>query len=349
MKSKSIILIAVSLGFGLVAAIGISQVMGRNTAPPAPVKEKTLPVLVSADYMDARAEILEGAVTLEQWPESLVPPDAVSSLDQVKDKVLNCRVAKKMPILQQYLVNRRDVDVLPIPPGYKVVGIKLPADDLIAGLLNPGDTVDLIGVFNSEKTKVSRTFLTKVKVFSVNNRTTPDIERGKEQRGSQGGIVGVLLTKTQAEKLILAQKVAQIKLVLCSADADNGTQVAQENQADTTTDDFSDEVEKPVETPKFGGFEAMISKLVSGGGDEITHQMVMVTPDGPISFVFRKEAPLPQRIEGYTAPSSAKLALPAPNPQNLEDDTADFDDSADSPTDSLPPEIAGDSDSATKE
>lgn len=302
MKSKSLILIAVSLGFGLVAAIGISQVLGRNNNPPPTPKQELKPILVAQDHLDAYGELVEPKIAVEKWPASLVPPDAISSLEETKDKVVNCRVAKKMPILKQMVVHRNEVSRLSIPKNYKVMGIKLPADDVLSGLLSPGDVVDLIGVFTNDKTKVSRTFLTSIRVFSVNNKTAPDMDRGKS--GSQGAIVGVLLTKSQAEKLILAQKVAQIKLVLRSQDNDSNAVAATEaeDRDGVSTDDFS-EGNHVEEQPKLDSDEGFLGRLLQGRSEsQITHQMVMVTPEGPVSYVFHKDSPVPQRIDGYMTP-----------------------------------------------
>ncbi len=54
MKSKSFMLMILSMGFGLIAAIGISQVMGRNNGP-AVKAPKMGPVLVAADHLDHNA------------------------------------------------------------------------------------------------------------------------------------------------------------------------------------------------------------------------------------------------------------------------------------------------------
>jgi Flp pilus assembly protein CpaB len=336
MKSKSIVLMAVSLGFGLVAAIGISQVMGRNNSQQNAPKQETRPVMVAIDHLDAYAELTEANVSIENWPATLVPPDAIISFDETKDKLLNCRVAKKMPLLRQMVVNRNEVNRLAIPKNYKVLGIKLPADDVIGGLLSPGDVVDLIGVFTTDKkNKVSRTFLTGIRVFSVNNKTAPDLDRGKS--GSQGAIVGVLLTKSQAEKLILAQKVAQIKLVLRSED--NDSKAVASNEGDSSdgfsTEDFSPDDES-TEEPRSDNDDSMLKKLLAGRIESsVSHQMVMVTPDGPVSFVFHRDSPLPERIDGYLMQaSSPKMVDPADQADPAASDTDEAADSDDSGADS---------------
>jgi Flp pilus assembly protein CpaB len=336
MKSKSLVLIAVSLGFGLVAAIGISQVLGRNNNPPPTPKQELKPILVAQDHLDAFGELVETKIAVEKWPASLVPPDALSSIEETKDKVVNCRVAKKMPILKQMVVHRNEVNRLAIPKNYKVMGIKLPADDVLSGLLSPGDVVDLIGVFTNDKTKVSRTFLTNIRVFSVNNKTAPDQDRGKS--GSQGAVVGVLLTKGQAEKLILAQKVAQIKLVLRSQESDSNAIAATEvdDRDGVSTDDFSED-NHVQEQPKPDNDESFLGRLLQGRTEsQISHQMVMVTPDGPVSYVFHKDSPVPQRIDGYLNPEPARISMDSSGEANPSDETTTtVEDSVESDVDSV--------------
>jgi Flp pilus assembly protein CpaB len=305
--------------------------------------------MVALDHLDAYAELTEEKVVIENWPASLVPPDAVTSFEETKDKLLNCRVAKKMPVLKQMVVNRNEVSRLAIPKNYKVLGIKLPADDVLAGLLSPGDVVDLIGVFTTDKkNKISRTFLTSIRVFSVNNKTAPDMDRSKGS--SQGAVVGVLLTKTQAEKLILAQKVAQIKLVLRSEEND-GKAIAStdaDSEDGFSTEDFSPE--ESTEEAKTEGEDLLKKLLTAGSQSSIHHQMVMVTPDGPVSFVFHRDSPLPERIEGYLMQASSTRRAAADDQANpAASEPSETDDADDSDADTLSadePDAAADSDTA---
>jgi Flp pilus assembly protein CpaB len=220
MKSKSIVLIAISLGFGLVAAIGISQVMGRNSGNAEADLNKR-PVVLALEDMDVMTELTEEKIVIEQWPAQFVPEGVAGSLDEIKNKVVCSRVAKRFPIYSRDLVDKNEAARLVIPRGFKVVAIKVPADDVINGLLQPGDLVDIIGIFkksNAEST--SQTFLRKVKVFSIDGRTSPDIKRESVTKAAT--IVGVLLNEKQTEQLVLVQNVADLKLVMRSDDPADG-------------------------------------------------------------------------------------------------------------------------------
>jgi Flp pilus assembly protein CpaB len=238
-----------------------------------------------------------------------------------------------MPILKQMAVTRTELISLAIPAGMKVVGIRVPPDDMIGGLLTPGDLVDLVGVFSGPKnSKVSRTFLTNIQVFSIDNQTAAEVDRQK--KGTGGAIVGVLLTKSQAEQLILAQNVAQIKLLMTSPD-----QVATNSPVSEgfSPDDWENGSEPQPETARGPDFGKILNGLVKGTfNPDDSHTVVMITPEGPTSYVFVKDMPLPQKIDGYFTPQSleTKKVIPPPAPTNdlpISDDFNDFDDRVDSP------------------
>ena len=216
MKSKSMMLMVLSMGFGLIAAIGISQVMGRsNSATPA---MKMGSVLVAADHLDIHAKLTEENVKIENWPANIIPEDAVTSLEGITDKIVLSRLSKGMPIVGSQCISEKEhmKRRLTIPEGYKVVAIKVSGDDTISGLLNPGDKVDVIGFFknkaNGETQTTSKTFLKALRVWSVDGS-----RRATREEGGNGGgnaIVGVLVNEKQSEDIYFAQKTGSIKLVL---------------------------------------------------------------------------------------------------------------------------------------
>ena len=239
MKSKSIFLMAVSLGFGLIAAIGISQVMGRSKAPAEP-KVQMVPVAVAADDIDALTELKPEMVKIESWPIDHVPEGAAGSLEDIEGKVIRARLGKDFPIHLKDLVDKTKANRLAIPPGYKVIGIKVSADDHIQGLLQPGDLVDVIGVFRRAGNNIepiSKTFLKKIRVFSVDGDLDSNITRETNKRSTT--VVSVLATERQSEELVLVQRIAEVKLVLRAKekgdeDIDYKNLAENEDPSDTT-------------------------------------------------------------------------------------------------------------------
>ena len=217
MKSKSMMLMVLSMGFGLIAAIGISQVMGRSSSAPPAMKMGS--VLVAADHLDIYANLTEENVKIENWPANIIPEDALTSLEDVTDKIVLSRLSKGMPIVGSVCVTEKEhlSSKLKIPEGFKVVAIKVAGDDTISGLLNPGDKVDVIGFFKKrgaagQTQTTSKTFLKALRVWSVDGSLQANREEGGN--GSGTAIVGVLVNEKQSEDIYFAQKTGEIKLVL---------------------------------------------------------------------------------------------------------------------------------------
>ena len=231
MKSKSLILLVLSIGFGIVAAIGISQVMnnkvdGATTATPMGT------VLVATGPLDLKAVLTEENVKIESWPSSIIPPDAVSDIEEITDMVTMTRMSQGMPIVRGAIQHRNTLIRPTIPENMKVFAIRLAADDTFGNLLEPGNKVDVIGVFKqrdsktNQTTTTSRTFLKALQVYSINNKTRIDTSE-KSENQSRTSIVGLIVTEKQSEALVFVQDTGSIKLVLRGDDVENNGEVEQ--------------------------------------------------------------------------------------------------------------------------
>ena len=226
MKSKSLMLMGLSLVFGLIAAVGITKVMAKKgEAPPA---VEMGPIIVADKHIEIKAELTEENVRLENWPIQLIPEGAATELDNVVGKIIVTRLRRGQALIQADIYNRNELPGLSIPPGFKVINLKVPAEDAMNGLLNPGDKVDIIGVFpvrngsNTGPRTETQTFLKAIRVFNVNGNTTA--QRGDENRNGGGGaIVGVLVTEKQSEKIVWAKSEGEIRLVLRGEDDNENT------------------------------------------------------------------------------------------------------------------------------
>ena len=147
MKSKSVVLMIVSLGFGLIAAIGISQVMGNNNSSGEPAVERGQVLLASSD-LKVGDDLTEENVSIEHWPVEIIPEDAARDFEQIAHRKITTRLSKSLPIMMSDTINKSDWDSIDIPKGYKLVSIKVSAEDSGNGLLQPGNRVDVIGVVN---------------------------------------------------------------------------------------------------------------------------------------------------------------------------------------------------------
>lgn len=218
MKSKSFMLMVLSMGFGLIAAIGISQVMGsKGNSQPA---VKMGPVLVANDHMDHKTELSEENCRIENWPLSLIPEGAATDMAEVNGKFITTRLRKGQALITVDIKDKSEIVDLAIPPGHKVINVKVPPEDAMGGLLSPGAKVDIIGVFpvrngntNTNRSE-TRTFLKAIRVFNVNGSTTSHQHQEGQSKGSASAIVGVIVTERQAEKIVWVKKEGDIRLAL---------------------------------------------------------------------------------------------------------------------------------------
>jgi pilus assembly protein CpaB len=210
MKSKSFVLMIVSLGFGLVAAIGISQVMGRNHNGQAPEIPKRSVVVAAVD-LEHNSLLTEENVRLEEWPLEIIPENTVHSLEQIHEMATRQSLSKGMPLNLGSIVNKKQLNTISIKPGYTVISIKVSADDTIHGLLQPGDKVNIIGHIRGRPAK---TFLRGLRVWSVNAEMTAKSTSREEGSASGDAIVGILANERQTELIMQVQKEGSIKLVL---------------------------------------------------------------------------------------------------------------------------------------
>ena len=322
MKSKSLILMFVSLGFGLIAAIGIGQVMGKGGDTGEKAVEMS-PILVAIDLVDMHSDLTEENIKIDHWPTHIVPEDAIRSFEELEGMVNTSRLSKGAPVLTSTVDRRENVGKVPIPDGFKVCAIKVSGDDTINGLLAPGHRIDVIGVFKTredgENVSVSKTFLKNVEVYSVNASFSNTGQR-EETASAKSAIVGLLLNERNSEQLVLVQKVAQLKLVLRGNagpddDDEDLANIDEEleryiNSRSASGGSDSNNVEQNWETPVDRGFK----QIVRNGQD-----MIEYTHRGDGSVVSSEGEPVP--FGSATSTGSGTANDPSENPGSSEIDS----------------------------
>jgi len=210
MRTKSLVLIIIALGCGLVASIGISEVLKK----PGDVGEvETEPILVAAIDLDIGKKLDAQNVKIEDWPKSKIPEGAFRSLDEAQDTYTRARLYAGEVILQQKMMGQGP-QTPPIPDGYRVIPVRVELDTVI-GLIQPGDLVDIM-VFLRQGPDIPRTgtytILRMARIYAVNTQTDRNVdEKGHEVAAKT---VSLLVKPKQAERLTLAAELGKIRLAL---------------------------------------------------------------------------------------------------------------------------------------
>lgn len=206
------------LGFGALAAVAATTVLGNRGEVEVAVVETT-PVVLANEHLDIKTALTAENCRVENWPSKLVPEDAVTDIAMLENRFNKFRLSKNMPITIEQIAELAFFERDLIPPGHKVVAIKVNEDDTISGLLKPGQQVDIIGVFElpqekgtNRRRKTAQTFLKGIRVYSIDGDRDGSSEKSGGRRGNS--VVGVLVTEKQSEEIVLVQKVGDLKLVL---------------------------------------------------------------------------------------------------------------------------------------
>ncbi len=212
MRAKSIVLIVIALGCGLVASIGISQVLEQRGKGGASLE--TVPIYVALADIDINEKLDASHVKVEQWPKDKVPPGAIQKLDDVKDRYARVRLYQGEPLTERKIADSVSNKSIDIPLGYRASSVKVQMDTAVSYLIQPGDRVDIIATFHRGRDipqTMSVPILRNVRVFAVNSETESEIEDGKPIVAKT---VSLLLKEDQDEILSLGSSLGSLRLSL---------------------------------------------------------------------------------------------------------------------------------------
>ena len=224
MRSKSIVLLVLALGCGLVASIGISQVMeARNKAADQGDRQ---PVFVAMTDIAANEEMTAQNIKLEEWPKAIVPAGALTKLEEVEGKRCRMKLYAGEPILSSKLLGAADAigAAKDIPTGYRVAYVKVDPVTGSSNLILPGDRVDVV-VFRQPHsdmhTTAAKIVLQDIKVFAVDTHTETEFSQTKTEQTEPmtAKTIALLVTPQQAVILHAASEMGgSVRLVLRNPD-----------------------------------------------------------------------------------------------------------------------------------
>ena len=282
MRPKSLLLLALALGCGLIASIGISQVMDHKDQSQGYETEE---VYVAKYDISVGQEITEDAIVLEKWPVDKVHVDVIRELDKIVGRRPATKIFKGDQI---HAAKLRDADdrtpTEMIPDGMRVVTVKVDAVSGAAGLLRPGDRVDVqlfvkanppAGIPHTQ----TSTLLQDIQVFGIDQHINQSQEDGDGAPVPR--TIGLLVTPKQGKTVTLASSIGTINLILRhpgeQTSADEVTQepvTIEELLGLATVGNNRDMEQGPKEDSKGKGFMAIL-------GDAIGQMKAEPAPTGP--------------------------------------------------------------------
>jgi pilus assembly protein CpaB len=311
MRPKSLILLALAGGCGIVASIGVSQVLESRSRVPAPME--TEPIYVALHNINLGDPIDASMVSLQEWPKDKIPPGAISQLEDLEGRRPRTAIIQGEPLLEAKLLAPGQLadPIAQIPPEMRLVTVKVDAETSAAGLLSPGDRVD-VQLFvhrdtrhgiDEPKTKI---ILQNIRVYAVDQAVQRSADGGESRTVAK--TISLLLTPKQAGKVHLAEKVGEISLIPRNPD--------DESLADydeLTVEDLLSDSDKSSREKEQGRDEESDGAQNSGGGLLAAIQEAMPEKDPP----FRMEIYLAGEFteQFFDAETGKPIRIPAADPR----------------------------------
>ena len=248
MRPKSLMLLALALGCGLIASIGISQLIDSDKGN---VDYETSSIYVALHNINLNDPINGEMVSLQDWPKDKVPQGAITKLEDLEKRRARALIVEGEPILEAKLLAQGEVHdpIGSIPHGMRLKTIRVDAEKSAAGLLKPGDRVD-IQLFVSRNPGAgfpvarTRVILQNIRVYA----TDQTVQRAAEE-GDGNAIaktVSLLLTPEQTNKVALAEKIGELNLIPRNPD-DSDTVTAVEMDVETLFGDHGNKNTRELE------------------------------------------------------------------------------------------------------
>jgi pilus assembly protein CpaB len=241
-----------------------------------PTGEEKQAIYVAKVNINTGDPINPDMVMLKEWPKADIPSGALTELADVEDRRPRTPIFQGEPILDSKLLNPGEKAADPtqyITKGYRIVPISVRADTGAAGLLRPGDRVDVqwyvsrnpqLGVPET----VTKTILHNVRVFAIDQTVIRPATA--DEQPTLAKTISLLLDPIDANKIQLASKLGEVSLIPRNPDdpsAEDASRVTFRDLIDESGKgsreaeqgrDGSDEPEQP------GLFSGLVSKLSAG-------------------------------------------------------------------------------------
>ena len=242
MKQKNMILMAVAVGCGLVAAFLTSQMSGKTAAVEQVeviVAAKDLPVGTQLNRDD-----LKTAVKRKKLPKDGLPPAYVLDENMLVDKRLS------RPIRAEETFNPADLStggVVTIPAGQHMYTLPISVPAAVAGFVGPGARVDLLVTVRLGKGLKAFPLLMNMLILAVDTQTAYSKEGTFQQLSS----VSFAVDRKQALLVELAKSRGCTVSLMLRHPEDKGTE-KEGYDIDKVTkmlsdDDYGTEVNAPTE------------------------------------------------------------------------------------------------------
>jgi Flp pilus assembly protein CpaB len=215
MKPKTLVLMLVAVGCGLVASFMTSRYLAAQQNRNV-VQEEKVPVLVAKHNLSPFSRLKDPeAFEIKQFDKSSVTKDVISDFEKLKGRILKTALAEGKPVAESDLL---EVEKSPIEyklnPGEVAMTIKCSQEGLMGGFLLPGSRVDVVATQIRSTAQGERPF-SKVILQNIEVLATNALTQAPENVSNQQiDRVTLRLLHKQAEQVAVFQETGKLCLLL---------------------------------------------------------------------------------------------------------------------------------------
>ncbi|NOX55638.1 MAG: Flp pilus assembly protein CpaB [Planctomycetes bacterium] len=213
MKVKSVLLMAVALGCGLVAMLGVQQALSSNQSNGS--DDGFGMVLVATAEIPPGTPLTDDNVKFERWPKETIPPGAVTKPEEYEQRALRVRTFPGEIIMKAKLGAKGEFGAAAdIPKGMRVISVPVDPTMTNSGLIWPGCRVDVFVTYKSMDRRIGTeiaTVLEDVEVFAIDNNRDVAEQDPSEIKAKT---ISLLVTPEEAMRLKRAEEMGHLHVAM---------------------------------------------------------------------------------------------------------------------------------------
>lgn len=213
MKGRLNIILLVAVVFGLVAAWGTYQYL-KHLENTYKSSGKFVPVAVAKVKIPARQIINDQMVEFTEMPDNYVNRAAVGNAGEVVGKIARADIYPGEQIIKNKIAGANDPAeglAMLVEPGRRAMTVAVNDVTGVAGMLRPGDHVDVLGTVAVGKDTITSMLVQNIKILAVNKATGDSAADSKQP---QTGTITLSLAPAEAQQLTLAAEKGSIRVML---------------------------------------------------------------------------------------------------------------------------------------
>lgn len=212
-QRRVLIILLLALGAAAIAGFSTLRFLSTRPATAAAVRpERTAQVVVATRPLPVGALLQQEDVQVIRWPAESVPEGYITVPTDAVGRGLISAVRANEPILASELAEPGSGGGLPIiiPEGRRALSIRVDEVIAVAGFVIPGTRVDVLLTLDQRDEPRTQVILQNMTVLAAGQV----VQRDDAGNPMNVGVVTLLVTPAEAEKLTLAAQQGRIQLAL---------------------------------------------------------------------------------------------------------------------------------------